>query len=186
MLRSLLLVEDNAVFARTLARELAAHIADLRVCGSVSSARANLATALPDALLLDVRLPDGGALDVLAAARARRSDIPVAAVSSEASPEEAFLLAKRGVVAFLAKPFTPSDLLDVLQQLSRALQERSAVRDDAHPGPSLGGLSLPDMETRLRNQWVDMALEQSGGNISEAARLLRISRQALQQILRRR
>ncbi len=177
----LLAVEDDAELVRALGEALASPSTEFRGCGTVREALRLLADWTPDAVLLDVTLPDGTAFDVLDAIRRREPAPLVVAISGTATPPDAFRLAECGVRAYLQKPFGMTEIRDAL---------RTAARDAPdlvpHLRTTVGRRPLRDVESGVRDRLVREALARSAGSRSAAARLLKISRQHLQQILRRR
>jgi len=121
--RTVLVVEDEMAFARILydlAREL-----DYR-CLVAMSADEGLALAVsqrPDAVLLDVRLPDRSGLTVLQQLKDNPSTrhIPVHVISSIESGGEALHL---GAIGYAMKPTSREDLEEVF----RKLQEKSSQK----------------------------------------------------------
>ena len=90
-------------------------------------------------------------------------------------------LGKAGVFAFVEKPFTAEDLLEVIDGLQAPnLFELDAV------GRRVGGQwAMPDVLDAVRRSMVFEALARAHGNKAQAAQLLGISRQNLQNILSR-
>ncbi len=173
-------VEDDVELRAALAAALASSADEFRGCGTVREGLALLADWSPDVVLLDLTLPDGSAFDVLAAIRRRKPTPLVVAISGTATPPDAFRLAEAGVRAFLQKPFTMAELRAALE---RALAEPP---DLAPPLRStVGRHGLREVESEVREELVREALARSGGSRRAAARLLGISRQLLQHILRR-
>jgi len=179
--KRVLLVEDNGRLRRALSRALATHGYDVNSCSSVSAARSALSEFAPDAMLLDVVLPDGSASDVLGAASALGFSVPAIAFSGRAEPLQAFELAQLGLYAFLPKPV---DADKVLATLERALSEPVVI--DSALKRTVGVRSIREVERRVRRTMVDEAMARSGGNRQVAAQLLNVSRQLLQHILRKR
>jgi len=163
--RSVLVVEDEAAFARILydlAREL-----DYR-CLVAMSAEEGLALAIsqrPDAVLLDVRLPDRSGLTVLQQLKDNPATrhIPVHIISSIENGGEALHL---GAIGYALKPASREELEDVF----RKLQEKSAqkikrvllVEDDERQRESVVALIADD----------DVQIA-AVGTASEALKLLR-------------
>jgi PAS domain S-box-containing protein len=105
--RTLLYVEDSAANVEFTRRLLALRPnVELLVAGDVSSGRRLAHTRHPDAILLDVDLPDGDGGELLAELKAdpETADIPVLVVTADArrSQEERVLAA--GAAAYAAKP----------------------------------------------------------------------------------
>ncbi len=133
----------------------------------------------PDLLIIDVHLPDETAFEVLDLA-SRISPAPIGvAMSGKASPEEAFRLAQVGVRAYLAKPLSASDLESTVDA---ALQEPPSL-EPLIPA-CVGHIPMREVQRQVRSVMVKEALARTEGNRSGAARLLDVSRQAIQQILR--
>ncbi len=178
--KGLLLVEDDAPLANTIARALAPRVGELRWCETAGKSIVQLETWHPDVVLLDFALPDGSAFDVLEAL-ARHAAMPtVIAMSGAAGPDEAFRLAQLGVRYFLQKPLK----LDVLEEtIARALTEPVDIR------PQVRGLvgmrAIHEVETEVRATMINEALARTSGSRRGAARLLAVSRQLLQHMLRK-
>jgi FixJ family two-component response regulator len=97
-----------------------------------SSAVEFLATPIPDApccLLLDIRMPGMGGLDLQQELAQRGIEIPIVFLTGYADVPTTVRAMKDGAVDFLTKPFQPEDLLNILQQsLQRcgiAMRERA-------------------------------------------------------------
>lgn len=174
----ILVVEDDRELCDAVARVAAARADEVLVAHDAAHACALLARG-PHLVLLDVRLPDGSAFDVLERAGSLRPTPVFVAMSGQATPEEAFRLARAGVRAYVAKPFTPGQL-DA--QISRALEETPRI--EPFVAATVGRRGLRDLQNDVRRTMVEEALAQSQGSRTGAARLLGITRQAVQQILR--
>jgi len=124
---TILVVEDEAVNRALLRAVLrsgfGSHLGTIAVveADSLAGARAAVAERLPDVVILDVRLPDGSGLDLLA-------DLPgpgspgrpfVIVMSASVLPADRDAARRSGCDAFLAKPFMPADLIAFLDGLPR-------------------------------------------------------------------
>lgn len=175
-----LVVEDDASLRATLERALAPRFVEVRGAGSVAEAQASLESFAPDLLVMDVELPDGSAIDVMRAA-VDGDWVPLAvAMSGAAAPTQSFELAQLGVRTYLPKPLS-------LSALERAIDEVIA-----HPpelGPHLrsvvGQRGIHEVEEEVRSTMVREAMARSRGSRRGAARLLDVSRQLIQHMLRR-
>jgi DNA-binding NtrC family response regulator len=133
----------------------------------------------PDLILLDVHLPDGSGLEVAESARRIRPTPAIVATTGAASKTETFSLGSLGVRGFIEKPFTPRELREAL------LRAFEAPRDPMQPiGACVGHVSLPELQRALRREVLEEALARTGGNLTETARLLGVSRQVLQYLRR--
>ena len=121
--RTVLVVEDDPEFARILFD--LAHELDYRclVAHSAAEGLALAATQKPDAVLLDIRLPDGSGLSVLQQLKDNPATrhIPVHIVSSTENGGEALHL---GAIGYALKPASRAQLEDVF----RKLEEKSAQK----------------------------------------------------------
>ena len=127
--RRVLLVEDEAVFARAVAKRLAKAGLACQVAGTLADARRLLMGPEPDAILLDMRLPDGSGLDLLSEVRERRgSAVPVLVLTAYGEVEDAVLAMKLRATDYLKKPIdleellVPIDKLFAQSELQRALE----------------------------------------------------------------
>jgi two-component system, response regulator RegA len=174
----ILLVEDDQALRASIRRGLRATGHELVEAGTLAAGLALLATGF-DLVLLDVGLPDGSGAD-LAVAASRMLPAPlVVALSGDATAQEAFTLAQVGVVLFVPKPFSIEELLQAIEH---------AAASDLHLEPIVktyvGRQDLRDVQDGVRDTMVNEALAISGGNKTEAAKLLRVTRQAVQKYMR--
>jgi DNA-binding response OmpR family regulator len=99
----LLIVDDDATFRRTIGAVLSGRgYLVVGEAGSVRDARAAIAGVAPDALVLDVNLPDGNGLAFATELRAAAGSPRVLLTSSDASFAPPRLLARSGA-SFVAK-----------------------------------------------------------------------------------
>ncbi len=95
---------------------------DIEEFDTGAAALERLATARPDLLLLDYRLPDMTGVDILERLGADdRDDLLVIVITAYASIETALAAAKRGAYDFLAKPFTPDELTGTVRKAATRL-----------------------------------------------------------------
>ncbi len=123
----ILLVEDEpanralvgAVFATVDRPEL--HGIVLHEATTIAEARAALASHSIDIVLVDVRLPDGSGLDLAAelTRQPRVGPAKVVIVSASVLPAERSSAIATGADGFLAKPFDPADLIELIVGLAR-------------------------------------------------------------------
>ena len=179
-LKRVLIVEDDEALRRSFARVVRQWGAAVSEAGSLVEG-IELLNENPDLLISDVALPDGDAFKLLELASQRRPAPLAIAVSGQTSTEDAFRLAQVGCRAFLEKPF---DLEDLAGRVEHALSE--APKIDALVAASVGRMPMRELQTEVRRVMVDQALAKAGGSRSGAARLLNVSRQAVQQMVRER
>lgn len=175
----ILIVEDNASLREALESALGGRVT-VESCANVQQAAVKLRALQPDVVLLDFDLPDGSALDVIRLA-VERGPVPAfVAMSGVANAEQAFCLAQLGVRSYLPKPVT---LAQVEQAIERAVDTGPDVTP--HVRAAVGKVPLKDFERVVRETMLTEALARSDGSRRGAARLLDVSRQLLQHMLRR-
>ncbi|MBF3201581.1 response regulator, partial [Pseudomonas aeruginosa] len=82
-------------------------------------ARRALAEQTPDAVVLDVMLPDGSGLELLKQLRGDHPDLPVLMLSARGEPLDRILGLELGADDYLAKPFNPRELLARIKAVLR-------------------------------------------------------------------
>ena len=178
--KRVLVVEDDERLSRSMVHSLRMWAEEVRACRTVARAKEILAAWQPNLLVLDFQLPDGNALDCLRDGSLGSATPSTIAVSAFACPEETFALAELGVRAYLHKPIE-------LDELEFALRKALAPPDlGPHVRNAVGHIGLKDVEASVRETMVEEAISRSQGNRRGAARLLTISRELLQHILRKR
>jgi len=160
--RQILLIEDEALFARSVGRRL--ERAGFAV-GLASSLREGLdlaASMQPDLILLDLRLPDGDGLTALPQLSRDREGaaVPVIVLTAFGEVEDAVIAMKQGAADYLKKPIDLDELMLVVEGAlaSAGLRDRldfSRERDSrVSEGVSLIGESAPILELKQRIQHI--------------------------------
>ena len=112
MYKRVLVVEDEAVFRKIIARNLAAHGCEVLEAETAGEAIERLSSE-PDLILLDINLPDRSGWDVFRHLQQNGREIPVVIVSAvRVSPER---LAEFRPLGYLPKPFPLDALLRIVQ-----------------------------------------------------------------------
>ena len=173
-----LIVEDNVPLRTAIAALLRDSGAEVLEAGTEQDAMP-LLDPPPDLIICDVYLPDGSALKILETALHLSPEPVKIAISGLASADEAFQLAKLGVLAYLAKPFSLDELSETIQRVLEAPPDI-----DTMLRASVGQVPMRELQQRVRKVMVGQALALTRGSRSGAARLLDVSRQAIQQITR--
>jgi DNA-binding response OmpR family regulator len=120
----LLLVEDDGAIRRSLSRGLVEQGATVSTAGTAVEAIQALAVVKPDAVVLDLGLPDLDGADVLALIRAQ-SDLPVLIATARDGDREMVRLLDAGADDYLVKPFSAAQAMARV----RAVLRRSAGDD---------------------------------------------------------
>jgi putative two-component system response regulator len=118
----LLLVDDDANLRALLRATLEAVDVDLDEAADAASAAEAIRRRKPDAIVLDVQMPGLDGLAFCAQLKSERAthDIPVVLLSGSETGTDAAARAA-GADAFLRKPFSPLELLAVVERLAGGL-----------------------------------------------------------------
>jgi DNA-binding response OmpR family regulator len=132
----ILVVEDDVILADGLKVGLGLHGATLDVVSSCADGQAALAADDFDAVVLDVMLPDGSGLDLLASLRAKGDRIPVLLLTALDDVRDRIHGLDMGADDYLGKPFDLDELAARMRAISRR-QEGRAVSSVSHNGVTL-------------------------------------------------
>ncbi len=116
----ILIVEDEALLAKAIARRFRKHDYACEIAGTLAEARAQIADDPPDLILLDMRLPDGSGLDFLTRLRASEAaDISVVVMTAYGELDDAIAALKLKALDYLKKPIDLDELLVIIEKVLR-------------------------------------------------------------------
>ena len=169
---SLILVEDDATFARTLQRSFERRGYRVRVAASPAELDALLETEIPERAVVDLKLGTASGLPCVARLHAHDPDMLIVVLTGYASIATAVEAIKLGACHYLAKPSNSDDI-------------------EAAFGKVTGDTTVPLTEraTSIKNlEWerIHEALVDSDFNVSETARRLGMHRRTLARKLAKR
>ena len=114
----ILLVEDDPAIARSIIYTLERDGLSVTHSLLLGDARAQISRQPPDAVILDVGLPDGSGLDLCRELRAAGS-LPVLVLSAQGEEIDRVLGLELGADDYVSKPFSPRELLARVRSLLR-------------------------------------------------------------------
>jgi len=117
---TLIVIEDEALLGRQIARALTSAGHDVRVEVTGAAGIAAVEASAPDLVLVDLRLPDQSGLEVLERLRALDAQLPVVLMTAYGSVADAVEAMRRGAADYLQKPLDLDEL--------RLLVERVVAR----------------------------------------------------------
>jgi two-component system phosphate regulon response regulator OmpR len=150
----LLIVDDDPSVREMLREYLEGHGFEVAEAGSGAQMREQFERELPDAVLLDVRLPGEDGL-VLARYLREHYDVGIIMVTASGDVVDRVVGLEIGADDYIAKPFDPRELLARLKSLLRRLQARPA----AEHAPAAAGAISPIMTGRKRVGRCELDLE---------------------------
>lgn len=170
----LLLVDDDPVFGRVLATALGRRGFHVTLATSVAEGRALLPDLHASHAVLDLRLPDGSGLELVPLLRQRLPQVRIVVLSGYASIPTAIDAIKLGATYYLAKPVDADAVV-------RAFNASSVAEPANSPPPA-----TPPSVQRVEWEHIQRVLKDCDGNVSAAARALRMHRRTLQRKLGKR
>lgn len=170
----LLLVDDDPVFGRVLTTALGRRGFQVTLAASVAQARELLPQLRVSHAVLDLRLPDGSGLELVPLLRERLPQVRIVVLSGYASIPTAIDAIKLGATYYLAKPVDADAVV-------RAFDAGDAALPAISPLPA-----EPPSVRRVEWEHLQRVLKDCDGNVSAAARALRMHRRTLQRKLGKR
>ena len=168
---SLLMVDDDEMFASRLARALEKRGFVPEVALTVAEARQIVARRAPAYAVIDLRLEDGSGLDIVEQLRAAREDARIVVLTGYGAIATAVAAVKMGATDYLSKPADANEVTAAL-----------LADGDVLPPPPENPMSAD----RVRWEHIQRVYEQCDRNVSETARRLQMHRRTLQRILAKR
>jgi len=111
--------EENLSYSLQLGLRRAGH--ETRVADTVASALAECARKAPALALVDVQLPDGDGIQLIAQLRAQGFDLPVVVITAFGTVATAVAAMKQGAMDFIQKPVSIEEVCLVVE---RCLEDR--------------------------------------------------------------
>ncbi|BCA90908.1 MULTISPECIES: response regulator transcription factor [Halomonadaceae] len=115
----LLLLEDDDLLAESLAESLKDNGYLVDLAASLKAAKSLMATEHYELAILDVGLPDGSGLDLLAQWRRQKRDTPILILTARDTWEDKVIGLETGADDYLTKPFHEAELMARLKALLR-------------------------------------------------------------------
>jgi two-component system, NtrC family, nitrogen regulation response regulator NtrX len=135
---TILIIDDEKNIRRTLTMVLESDGYDILEAGSAKEARVVLDKSTPDAILLDLKLPDVKDLSLLEQIKTDHPRVPVVMISGHGTMTDAVDAVKRGAFDFLEKPLERERVLVTLRNALEARQLRKKVAALAGGGEIIG------------------------------------------------
>lgn len=164
--RTLVVVEDDATFARTLARSFERRGYHVRTAASPDELDALLEGGFdPDYAVVDLKLGVASGLTCVPRLRAHDPDMPIVVLTGFASIATAVEAIKLGACHYLPKPANTDDI------------EAAFAKAEGNAEVAIAG--RPTSIKTLEAERINEVLAETGFNISETARRLGMHRRTL-------
>ena len=169
----ILLVDDDERLRATLARALEKRGYAVQCAGNYGDAIAIARANSPELAVVDLRMPGPSGLELLRTLKEIDPETRVVVLTGYGSIATTIDAMRLGAVYYLQKP---ADADEILAAFARAESPPlDTVPDNLDP---------PSLE-RVKWEHVSRVLSDSGGNVSEAARKLKLHRRSLQRMLQK-
>lgn len=176
-----LVVDDDEAYRTSLQRAFERRGLSVFSAGSVDAALALLAGAAVDFASIDLRMPGASGLTLVRELKRLQPDAVIVVLTGYGSIATALEAVKAGAADYLTKPADASDLLVAFGRASGSAAPSAAAASPSE-GASGEALEVPSL-ARVEWEHLNRVVADCGGNISRAARLLRIQRRSLQRKL---
>ena len=173
----LLVADDHAIVRRGL-HQIVAEAPGLEVAGEAATAEEVLARVEErawDVVVLDLSLPGGNGLDLLAEVKRRRPDLPVLILTVHSEEQYAVRALRAGAAGYLTKESAPEQLVEAVRKVVRggryvspAMAERLAFNLGRDP-------DRPPHETLSDREYQVLRRVAAGKTVSEIAAELSLS-----------
>lgn len=167
MTQRILIVEDEPAIADNLTYALQTDGFEVTWCSTAGDARSELARSAPDALILDIGLPDDNGLEVCKEIR-KTSSVPILFLTARADEVDRIVGLEIGADDYVVKPFSPREVSARVKAVLRRTGSNGpataavapfAIDSEKHQITYFGAaLDLPRYEYRL----LEVLLERPG------------------------
>lgn len=114
--RHILIVDDDTSLAENVAEILEALPVEIEVASRAADAMARIKERRFDVVLVDVRLPDADGTSLVGPIRTQSPHTEVVLITGDATVDSAVTAVSMGAFAYILKPFSPPDLIEVVRR----------------------------------------------------------------------
>lgn len=170
---SILIVDDDDTLRERLATALRARGLDARTASNYDEASAMARHDPPELAVVDLRMPGRSGLELIRELKSIDAETKIVVLTAYGSIATTIDAMKLGAVYYLQKPADADDILAAFQR-----------GEDSPATQQPLTFSAPSLE-RVRWEHINLILGDCEGNVSEAARRLKLHRRTLQRILQK-
>lgn len=124
---NILIIEDDAAFCKMLQRFLTKHGYEVQISFNAPDAKSKFKETNFDLVLTDLRLPDYDGIRLLDDIKAVNTNTQVILMTGYAEVGTAVDAMKKGAFDYIAKPFTPDDIVLLIEKALAAQSKTSQV-----------------------------------------------------------
>ncbi|MEA2107923.1 MAG: sigma-54 dependent transcriptional regulator [Pseudomonadota bacterium] len=136
-----LVVDDEEVIRKGICRVMEGRGYQAESSESGFGAIEKLQKAPFNIVITDLKMPGMDGIEVLKAIKILQPDVPVIIITGYSTVDTAVEAMKNGAFDYIAKPFTPEQIIDMVE---KALEQRTVQMQRAHPavGQNLNGFEI--------------------------------------------
>jgi RNA polymerase sigma factor (sigma-70 family) len=112
------IVDDHRLFRAGVRAELGGEVAVVGDAGSVGEAVAMIREQRPDVVLVDVHMPDGGGVAVIARVAEEQPDVRFLALSVSDAAEDVIAVIRAGARGYVTKTISGAELADAVRRVA--------------------------------------------------------------------
>jgi RNA polymerase sigma factor (sigma-70 family) len=112
------IVDDHRLFRAGVRAELGEEVAVVGDAGSVQEALAMIRAQQPDVVLVDVHMPDGGGVEVIARVAGEQPDVRFLALSVSDAAEDVIAVIRAGARGYVTKTISGAELADAVRRVA--------------------------------------------------------------------
>ena len=113
----IVVVDDEKIVLDSCKRVLTSEGFEVLLATSVDNALKILETQIPAVLLIDVKMPERDGMSLMEEIKRTLPDLPIVVMSGYPTNETISESVKKGAAGFIAKPFTPDELIQTIRQV---------------------------------------------------------------------
>jgi len=126
---NILIIEDDAAFCQMLQKFLTKHKYTVAVSFTAPEAKSKLEETDFDLVLTDLRLPNYDGIQLLVDIKKMNAETPVIVMTGYAEVGSAVTAMKKGAFDYIAKPFTPDEIVKLIVKALEAKSSEKRIVD---------------------------------------------------------
>ncbi|MFS4494208.1 sigma-54-dependent transcriptional regulator [Maribacter sp. 2308TA10-17] len=166
---NILIIEDDAAFGQMLQKFLTKHNYTVTVSFTAPDAKSKLKENTFDLVLTDLRLPDYDGIQLLTDIKQKNQNMPVIVMTGYAEVGSAVTAMKKGAFDYIAKPFTPDEIVKLI---AKALESKSEDKETLEPTKSVDVEEFMAVKPKIHKAQIVHGVSEASKKLEEHIRLV--------------